>query len=180
MNKEERKKIIFVVGKRYYINYNENETDILREVNLYADFVRDPESNDTDVELKIVPAKIVQHDRGTWKRLQHNFDVVRTDTSLFLNIPLISYYRKSYNPDFIISPQGEGFNIQEAIDGDIELPEKQQKNDRMEIAFNTGILNQQNLTSNGQTKLYSHAYPFTDYQQKTEAQVTNFCLTLSV
>ena len=34
MNKEERKKIIFVVGKRYYINYNENETDILREVNL--------------------------------------------------------------------------------------------------------------------------------------------------
>lgn len=174
MNKEERKKIIFVVGKRYYINYNENETDILREVNLYADFVRDPESNDTDVELKIVPAKIVQHDRGTWKRLQHNFDVVRTDTSLFLNIPLISYYRKSYNPDFIISPQGEGFNIQEAIDGDIELPEKQQKNDRMEIAFNTGILNQQNLTSNGQTKLYSHAYPFTDYQQKTEAQVTNF------
>lgn len=174
MNKEERKKIIFVVGKRYYINFNENETDILREVNLYADFVRDPESNDTDVELKIVPAKIVQHDRGTWKRLQHNFDVVRTDTSLFLNIPLISYYRKSYNPDFIISPQGEGFNIQEAIDGDIELPEKQQKNDRMEIAFNTGILNQQNLTSNGQTKLYSHAYPFTDYQQKTEAQVTNF------
>ena len=174
MNKEERKKIIFVVGKRYYINYNENETDILREVNLYADFVRDPESYDTDVELKIVPAKIVQHDRGTWKRLQHNFDVVRTDTSLFLNIPLISYYRKSYNPDFIISTLGEGFNIQEAIDGDIELPEKQQKNDHMEIAFNTGILNQQNLISNGQTKLYSHAYPFTDYQQKTEAQVTNF------
>ena len=58
MNKEERKKIIFVVGKRYYINYNENETDILREVNLYADFVRDPESYDTDVELKIVPAKM--------------------------------------------------------------------------------------------------------------------------
>lgn len=99
---------------------------------------------------------------------------------MFLNIPLISYYRKSYNPDFIISPLGEGFNIQEAIDGDIELPEKQQKNDHMEIAFNTGILNQQNLISNGQTKLYSHAYPFTDYQQKTEAQVTNFCLTLSV
>ena len=174
MNKTERKKVIFVVGKRYYINYNENEIDTLREVNLYADFVRDPESYDTDVELKIAPAKIVQHDRGTWKRLEHNFDVVRTDTSLFLNIPLVSYYRKIYNPDWIISPQGEGFNIQEAIAGDIELPEKQQKNDRMEIAFNTGILNQQNLTSNGQTKLYNHAYPFTDYQQKTKAQVTDF------
>lgn len=174
MDKAERKKVIFVVGKRYYINYNENETDTLREVNLYADFVRHPESDDTDVELKIVPAKIVQHNRDTWKRLQHNFDVVRTDTNLFLNIPLISYYRKNYNPDWIISPQGEGFNIQEAIDGDIELPEKQQKNDRMEIAFNTGIFNRQNVTSNGQTKPYSHAYPFTDYQQKTEAQLTEF------
>lgn len=100
MDKEERKRVIFVVGKRYYINYNENETDTLREVNLYADLIRDPESYDTDAELKIVPAKIVQYDRGTWKRLEHNFDVVRTDTSLVLNIPLISYYRENYNPDW--------------------------------------------------------------------------------
>lgn len=41
MDKEERKRVIFVVGKRYYINYNENETDTLREVNLYADLIRD-------------------------------------------------------------------------------------------------------------------------------------------
>lgn len=174
MDKEERKRVIFVVGKRYYINYNENETDTLREVNLYADLIRDPESYDTDAELKIVPAKIVQYDRGTWKRLEHNFDVVRTDTSLVLNIPLISYYRENYNPDWIISPQGEAFNIQEAISGDVELPEKQQKNDRMEIAFNTGKFNRQNVTSHGQTKPYSHAYPFTDYQQKTAAQLTDF------
>ena len=174
MDKEERKRVIFVVGKRYYINYNENETDTLREVNLYADLIRDPESYDTDAELKIVPAKIVQYDRGTWKRLEHNFDVVRTDTSLVLNIPLISYYRKNYNPDWIISPQGEAFNIQEAISGDVELPEKQQKNDRMEIAFNTGQFNRQNVTSNGQIKSYSHAYPFTDYQQKTAVQLTDF------
>lgn len=77
-------------------------------------FVRHPESDDTDVELKIVPAKIVQHNRGTWK-LQHNFDVVRPTPTCFEH-SLISYYRKSYNPDWIISPQGEGFNIQEAID----------------------------------------------------------------
>lgn len=174
MDKEARKRVIFVVDKRYYINYNENETDILREINLYADLIRDPEAYETDAELKIVPAKIVQYDRGTWKRLEHNFDVVRTDTSLVLNIPLISYYRKNYNLDWVISPQGEAFNIQEAISGDVELPEKQQKNDRMEIAFNTGKFNRQNVTSNGQTKSYSHAYPFTDYQQKTAAQLTDF------
>ena len=44
----------------------------------------------------------------------------------------------------------------------------------MEIAFNTGKFNRQNVTSNGQTKPYSHAYPFTDYQQKTAAQLTDF------
>ena len=176
MTTEERKKILFIVGKRYYINYNEEETDTntLREVNLYADLIRNPESYDTDAKLKITPAKIVQYDRGTWKRLENNFDVVRTNTSLVLNIPLISYYRKMYNPDWIISPTGEAFNIQEAISGDIELPEKQQKNDRMEVAFNTGIFNRQNVTSGGQTKVYSHAYPFTDYQQKTAAQLTDF------
>lgn len=44
----------------------------------------------------------------------------------------------------------------------------------MEVAFNTGIFNRQNVTSGGQTKVYSHAYPFTDYQQKTAAQLTDF------
>lgn len=117
--------------------------------------------NNQNSKNKSAVQRINAQKQNTW-----NTAKVRTDTNLFLNIPLISYYRKSYNPDWIISPQGEGFNIQEAIDGDIELPEKQQKNDRMEIAFNTGIFNRQNVTSNGQTKPYSHAYPFTDYQQK--------------
>ena len=112
MDKEERKRVIFVVGKRYYINYNENETDTLREVNLYADLIRDPESYDTDAELKIVPVKIVQYDRGTWKRLEHNFDVVRTDTSLVLNLSLIHIYCPVLDSFHIFS---KGFYLKEKV-----------------------------------------------------------------
>lgn len=42
MGDSDKKSTIFIVGKRYYINYNENDKNTLREVNLYADLIRDP------------------------------------------------------------------------------------------------------------------------------------------
>ena len=71
-----------MVGRRYYINYNEGDKNSLREVNLYADLIRNPES-ETSASLRIVPAKIVQYNIGTYTFLSHNFDYVRTDTPLF-------------------------------------------------------------------------------------------------
>jgi hypothetical protein len=68
----------------------------------------------------------------------------------------------------------ERFNVQEAINGDVELKEKQEKNGHMEVAVNTGKFNRQNVTYSGQTHAYDYAYPFTDYQQKTGAQLTDF------
>ena len=44
----------------------------------------------------------------------------------------------------------------------------------MEVAVNTGKFNRQNVTYSGQTHAYDYAYPFTDYQQKTGAQLTDF------
>ena len=66
MNDNDKKSTLFVVGKRYYINYNENDQNKLREVNLYADLIRNPESSDIDTSLKIVPAKILQFNVGVY------------------------------------------------------------------------------------------------------------------
>lgn len=155
MTDENKKKTLFIVGKRYYINYNEGDKNKLREVNLYADLIRDPESEES-ASLRIVPAKIVQYDIGTYTFLSHNFDYVRTSTSLILNIPLVSFHKGCY--------EQSAFNIQEAIEGNAELQEKQKKSDIMEVAINTGVFNRH--TVNG--KSFDYAYPFTDYQQRPD------------
>lgn len=118
MSDENRKKTLFVVGRRYYINYNEGDKNSLREVNLYADLIRNPES-ETSASLRIVPAKIVQYNIGTYTFLSHNFDYVRTDTPLFFNIPVVSFHKVGY--------EQSAFNIQEAIEGNVELQEKQKR-----------------------------------------------------
>ena len=85
---------------------------------------------------------------------------------MVLNIPAVGYQAT-------VAKQ-ERFNVQEAINGDVELKEKQEKNGHMEVAVNTGKCNRQNVTYSGQTHAYDYAYPFTDYQQKTGAQLTDF------
>lgn len=165
MNDNDRKSTLFVVGKRYYINYNENSKDALREVNLYADLIRDPESSDTKTSLSIVPAKILQFNVGVYGSVAE-YDLFRPYTSMMINIPAVGYQAT-------VAKQ-ERFNIQEAINGDVELEEKQAKNEHMEVAINTGQFNRQNVTYSGQTHAYDYAYPFTDYQQRTAAQLTDF------
>ena len=165
MGDSDKKSTIFIVGKRYYINYNENDKNTLREVNLYADLIRDPESSDVETSLGIVPAKIIQFNVGVYGSVA-DYDLSRPYTSMVLNIPAVGYQAT-------VAKQ-ERFNVQEAINGDVELKEKQGKNGRMEVAVNTGKFNRQNVTYSGQTHAYDYAYPFTDYQQKTGAQLTDF------
>ena len=165
MGDGDKKSTIFIVGKRYYINYNENDKNTLREVNLYADLIRDPESSDVETSLGIVPAKIIQFNVGVYGSVA-DYDLSRPYTSMVLNIPAVGYQAT-------VAKQ-ERFNVQEAINGDVELKEKQEKNGHMEVAVNTGKFNRQNVTYSGQTHAYDYAYPFTDYQQKTEAQLTDF------
>ena len=165
MGDSDKKSTIFIVGKRYYINYNENDKNTLREVNLYADLIRDPESSDVETSLGIVPAKIIQFNVGVYGSVA-DYDLSRPYTSMVLNIPAVGYQAT-------VAKQ-ERFNVQEAINGDVELKEKQEKNGHMEVAVNTGKFNRQNVTYSGQTHAYDYAYPFTDYQQKTGAQLTDF------
>lgn len=165
MSDNNKRSTLFVVGKRYYINYNENGKDALREVNLYADLIRDPDSSNVETALRIVPAKILQFNVGVYGSVAE-YDLFRPYTSMMMNIPAVGYQAT-------VAKQ-ERFNIQEAINGDVELEEKQAKNEHMEVAINTGQFNRQNVTYSGQTHAYDYAYPFTDYQQKTAAQLTDF------
>ena len=165
MNDNDKKSTLFVVGKRYYINYNENDQNKLREVNLYADLIRNPESSDIDTSLKIVPAKILQFNVGVYGSVAE-YTLNRPYAAMYLNIPAVGYQATTVHQ--------ERFNIQEAISGDVELQEKQEKNEYMEVAINTGKFNRQDVTYSGQVHSYDYAYPFTDYQQKTTAQLTDF------
>lgn len=165
MNDSDKKSTLFVVGKRYYINYNENDQNKLREVNLYADLIRNPESSDIDTSLKIVPAKILQFNVGVYGSVAE-YTLNRPYAAMYLNIPAVGYQATTVHQ--------ERFNIQEAISGDVELQEKQEKNEYMEVAINTGKFNRQDVTYSGQVHSYDYAYPFTDYQQKTAAQLTDF------
>ena len=165
MSDSDKKSTLFIVGKRYYINYNENNNNELREVNLYADLIRDEENTEVDVSLRIVPAKIIQYNVGVYGSVG-DYDLNRPYTSMVLNIPAVGYQRT-------VADQ-ERFNIQEAIEGEVELEEKQDKNETMEVAINTGEWNRQKVTYSGQVHSYDYAYPYTDYQQKTEAQETDF------
>lgn len=165
MGDSDKKSTIFIVGKRYYINYNENDKNALREINLYADLIRDSESSDVETSLGIVPAKIIQFNVGVYGSVA-DYDLSRPYTSMVLNIPAVGYQAT-------VAKQ-ERFNVQEAINGDVELKEKLEKNGHMEVAVNTGKFNRQNVTYSGQTHAYDYAYPFTDYQQKTGAQLTDF------
>ena len=45
----------------------------------------------------------------------------------------------------------ERFNVQEAINGDVELKEKQEKNGHMEVAVNTGKFNRLIVTKSRQS-----------------------------
>lgn len=118
MGDSDKKSTIFIVGKRYYINYNENDKNTLREVNLYADLIRDPESSDVETSLGIVPAKIIQFNVGVYGSVA-DYDLSRPYTSMVLNIPAVGYQAT-------VAKQ-ERFNVQEAINGDVELKEKQEK-----------------------------------------------------
>ena len=91
MGDGDKKSTIFIVGKRYYINYNENDKNTLREVNLYADLIRDPESSDVETSLGIVPAKIIQFNVGVYGSVA-DYDLSRPYTSMVLNIPAVGYH----------------------------------------------------------------------------------------
>ena len=109
MKKTDKVKTLFCCDNRYYINYNTDNKDTLKEVNLYADLIRS-EEEETVSSLKIVPAKIVKYNVGLYL-MAPQIVINQKFTSLNINVPSVSHHSDV--------PKQDDFNIQDVIDGEI-------------------------------------------------------------
>ena len=160
MNAEDKLSTIFVLANRYYINYTQdNGTSILRNVNLYADYIRDKESDDYST-LKIVPAKINMNEVNIYDKI---FMEIGVKSKIKLNFPYANDSMEHRNSD-------EKINIQSVIEGETEIYEKPQKN-YMEIAIYTGDL--MSVQIPGLNTTLQFPIPFIDYTQKVDGQTTD-------
>lgn len=168
---DDKKYWLMVAANRFYINYRENDKDTLREVNLYADLLRNDETTDIDVSLKMVPAKIVSYNIGVYNSVpDYYFD--RKMVTLMLNVPSVCYQSDIQKAQKIA--------IQDAIEGKQEVETKRKRKDIMELAFNTGNMYSVNVTYKGQTFPYEYPIPFTDYQQTVPNQLSAFVKSSSL
>lgn len=151
-----QKDFLFIAGGRFYINYKDDEeVNSLREVNLYGDLVREDAEVGNGTSLKIVPAKIVEYEIGTYK------DGAETKNIIHTNVPVVGFYSLAQRSDYIS-------HIQEAIEGKEEVGGNRDNYKTMEVAISTGCFYKQNITSGGQNTVHQYACPFTDFNQNTE------------
>ena len=157
MNNADKAANIFVFAGRYYINFkDENNNNKLRNVNLYGDLVRDPESDDYS-SLKIVPAKINQEEFSIWDTPSVTGNKV---ASIKLNVPFA-------NDAMSYKDSGKQINIQNVIEGEDSIYEKPVKK-FMEIAIFTGDLIPIEIP--GQNVTLDFPNPFIDYNQLSDSQ----------
>ncbi|MGL5938451.1 MAG: hypothetical protein ACRCY5_07015 [Phocaeicola sp.] len=158
MSNEDKNATLFLCDGRYYMNYKrDNDTaQVLRNVNLYGDLIREPESDEYS-SLKIVPAKINQEEFSIRSNTTNNSEEVGRVT---LNVPYATDAMTYKDSDTKI-------NIQSVIEGDENIYEKPVKS-IMEVALYTGALKSVQLQGND-AKL-EFPIPFADFSQKVEGQ----------
>lgn len=161
LNDTDKKYALLICGNRYYINYNDGSTNKIREVNLYADLIRDEDNEDVSVELKIMPAKIVQYNIGLY---MNYVDYLRNNKMwpLVLNVPSASFHTKLGKEDKIA--------IQDVIEGNQELQTNRERKDIIELAIYTGELHPVEVNYKGQLATYHYPFSFTDYKQTVPNQ----------
>lgn len=123
------------------------------EVDLYGNLLRDKDDTEVDNTLRFAPCVINQETVGLFKEENRRLVKVADYT---INVP-VSYYDSAPVKNYIL-------NIQEVIEGKVELKEKSEK-DIMEIALCTG--NSTFAIGENSIKIPS---PFIDYTQKTSNQ----------
>lgn len=146
-----RVKRLYKAGERSYITYNGE----LREVDMYGDLLRYPDSEHLDNSLKFVPANIEEVDVGLWAIGDRGSKTKLS--SLILNVP-VSYFDSAPGKEVIT-------NIQEFIEGNETLDHKGDK-DKMELAIYTG-LKSFDCGDYGSIKFPS---PFMDHLQMPDSQ----------
>lgn len=172
LEKDEKKYWLMTAGNRYYINYRSNDKDSLREVNLYADLLRNGNTTDLDVSLKIVPAKIISYNIGVYNNvIDYQFNNPKM-TTLMLNVPSVCYQSNIV--------KGQKIAVQDAIEGKQEIESQRERKDVMELVFNTGNMYSVNVTYKNQTYPYEYPIPFTDFKQTVPDQLSDFTKSSSL
>lgn len=159
MNESTRNRTLFFSKGRYYINYTDKDNgneQKLKEVNLFANLIRDEDDNEVDVSLKIVPAKMVQYDIGQYTYSEGaDYD----KKSLIVNVPYAAYTKEFFSD--------QTFSIQDAIDGNND--NLKENKDIMELAIYDG---EHQIKTDDYVGLYP--FPFTDYSQTVPNQQDTF------
>lgn len=171
LKSDDKKYWLMTTGNRFYINYRENDKDSLREVNVYADLLRNDETTDIDVSLKMVPAKIIPYNIGVYNTVP-DYLFGHKMATLILNVPSVCYQSDIQKSQKIA--------IQEAIEGKQQIEAKRKRKDVMELVFNTGNMYSVNVTYKDQTFPFEYPIPFTDFQQTVPAQLSAFAKSSSL
>lgn len=161
LSDSDKKYALLICDNRYYINYNDGSNNKLREVNLYADLIRNEESDEVNVELKMTPAKIVQYNIGLYMNYG-NYLMNNKMWPLVLNVPSASFHTKLGKEDKV--------SIQDVIEGNQEFQTNREKKDIIELAIYTGQLHPVEVNYKGQLVTFHYPFPFTDYKQTVPSQ----------
>ncbi|MGL4520721.1 MAG: hypothetical protein ACRCUJ_13905 [Phocaeicola sp.] len=158
MSTADKNDTLFIYDGRYFINYKkDNETtQVLRNVNLYGDLIRNPESEEYST-LKIVPAKVEKEEFKFYNKKSIGQEQIDT---ISLNVPYA-------NDAMTYKNSATQINIQSVIEGEEQIYEKPVKG-IMEIAIHTGV--PKKIAIQGSSYIYEFPIPFTDYTQVTDGQ----------
>lgn len=161
LSDENKKYALLICGNRYYMNFKDGNSNSLKEINLYANLIRDVDKDDLDAELKIMPAKIVKQDIGLYNYTA-DYLLGTKFWPLVLNMAVASY-----STDL---SKMEKINIQDVIEGNQQLDKDRNKKEIMELAIYTGDLHPVEVNYKNQLATFHYPVPYTDYKQIVPGQ----------
>ena len=126
LSQADRAKVLFIddaTGREYICFVNEDKTDKMVEVNIWADLIRD-NADGGDVELKIVPANTRMFGIGWW------FDDYQKNPSAGLNLHIPFSVNETTDPEYT--------SAQDIIENSYSTAQKDESSENMEVMLSTG------------------------------------------
>ena len=148
LSQADRAKILFIddaTGREYICYVNEDETDKMVEVNIWADLIRDG-TDGGNVELKIVPANTRLFGVGWW------FDEFQKSPSAGLDLHIPFSVNEVTDPEYT--------SAQDIIENSYSTAQKDESNDNIEVMLSTGEW--YHLATYG-SKNFDYPAPFADF-----------------
>lgn len=159
MSYDEKKTIIFEAEGRRYIIIYDGGTETLQEVDQWRDLIRYPEQKDLDVELKIVPAEIIE------KEVLLSWNLPYNTTRYPITVQMPALTGTTYSSD-----TSDSLSLQDIIEGETTTSET---SDIMPVAFFNGY----QPISSGEL-VHSYPIPWVDYKTTLFPNLAKWSLRL--